>query len=280
LAKVRRVGGTEATGEILPEPWLDFRADVAKTARQIIVSHRVGRKVAGPLHDETIYGPTQKPGEFVVRKYLNALTCSMVADIRDEVVKQKVIGRLKEFGIEPGRGQEKIPTEIWKEPLWMNEEKKIPIRKVRLIRREATICAIRRNTAYVRPGSTHHMCLFQLSDTKGRKRKGAVFVSTLEAIQRVKRREPIIRHIHPNCPDAEFLLSLSGNEMVLLNHEGKEDLYRYETGASTTGQMWFRHHTVAGKSSDKIGRISKKPSTFQGRKVTVDSLGRIRWAND
>lgn len=75
-------------------------------------------------------------------------------------------------------------------------------------------------------------------------------------------------------------MSLSGNEIVLLEHNGKQELYRFVTAASTTGQMWFRHHTAAGKSSDKIGLASKAQNTFVGRKVTVDPIGRIRWAND
>jgi hypothetical protein len=44
--------------------------------------------------------------------------------------------------------------------------------------------------------------------------------------------------------------------------------------------MWFRYHTAGGKSSDKRGVVSKMPGTFEGRKVTVDPIGRIRWAND
>jgi CRISPR-associated endonuclease Csn1 len=153
----------------------------------------------------------------------------------------------------------------------------IPIRKVRLLRREKTIRRIRDDeSAYVKPGNTHHIVLFQMSNGK----RELISVSVLEAIQRIKRREPLIDRVHPSNTDAKFLMSLSQNEMVLMEHNGVEALYRFDTAASTSGQMWFRHHTAGGKSSEKLGVVSKMPNTFKARKVTVDPLGRIRWAND
>ena len=102
----------------------------------------------------------------------------------------------------------------------------------------------------------------------------------IDAAERWKRGEPIIQRIHPKIPEARFVMSLSLNEMVLLQHKGNEVLCRFESAAGTSHQMWFRIHTFAGKSADKRGQISKKPSTFDGIKVTVDVLGRIRRASD
>lgn len=279
----RRPDGIE---EQLPEPWSNFRADVEKAVNEIRVSYRVRRRVAGPLHRDTIYGSTDKPGEFVCRKALEELTPAMVAKIRDRTVRELIEARLRSHGIEPGRGEGKIPAETWKEPLWMPTPyrsefaSKIRIRKVRLVVPSESIRPIRADTAYVEPGNTHHLCLFEVVDTNGKTRREAVFVTILEAVERLHNREPLIRHTHPTNPNARFLMSLAGNELVLLQHNGKEDLYRFETAASTSQQMWFRHHTFAGKSSDKWGRISKMPNTLVARKVTVDPLGRIRTAND
>jgi len=277
LAKIRRRGGTRLTGEILPDPWPNFRKDVETAVNAINVSHRVRRKVAGALHEETIYGPTEQPGQFVYRKPIEALTLSMVDDIRDDSIKQLVTDRLKAFGIAPGKGN-KIPAEVWKEPLLMPSG--VPVKKVRLIKRDQTIQPIRGNTAYVKPGSNHHVCLFEFIDEQGKTKCDAIFVSTLEAAKRVIRKETLIQRVHPNRPEARFLMSLSKNEMVLLTHNGKEDLYRFEKASSTSGQMWFRYHTAAGKSNNKTGLVSKMPNTLIARKVTVDPLGNIRWAND
>jgi hypothetical protein len=102
----------------------------------------------------------------------------------------------------------------------------------------------------------------------------------LEAIRRIQAREPVIQRRHPTVASAKFLFSLSMNETVLLEHKGKEDLYRFVTAASTSKQMWFRHHMAGGRSTEKFGVVSKMPGTLKARKVSVDPLGRIRWAND
>jgi len=156
----------------------------------------------------------------------------------------------------------------------------IEIKKVRLIKHDESIRSIRGGKACVKPGSLHHLCLFEVADEHGRLKREAVFVTMLDAQERVRERQPVIRRLHPSRPQARFIMSLSGGEMLLLESGGRHELYRFETAASTSQQMWFRHHTFAGKSSDKRGQISKMPATFQARKVTVDPLGRVRWAND
>lgn len=278
LASIRRAGGTERTGEILDEPWDNFRDNVENVVNAIWVSHRVRRKVAGALHNDTIYGPTDKPDEYVYRKSVESLTPAMVEKIRDPVIRALVEERLRKHGIEPKRGGGKIPAEVWKEPLSMPSG--IPVRKVRLLVPSESIRPIRRGKAFVQPGNTHHLCLFERKDAKGKVYRDAVFVAMLDAKRRVQDGVTLFQKTHPDDPNAIFLMSLSGNELVLIPCDGREELYRFETAASTSKQMWFRHHTFAGRSTDKRGQISKKPGTFEGRKVTVDPLGRLRWSND
>ncbi len=262
----------------LAEPWKTFRDDVERAIQAINVSHRVRRKVAGALHEDTLYGPTAEPGVFVVRKPLTTLTPSMIEDIRDSAIRRLVIGRLEQFGVKHGRGsKDKIPADAWKVPLTMPSG--VVIKKVRLLKRDQTIQPIRSQSAYVKPGSLHHLCLYEW-EQNGKLVRDAVFVSMLEAINRVKRKEPIIMRIHPTQSNAKFVMSLSAGESVLIEHNGHEHLSTFETAASTSQQMWFRLHTAGGKSSDKSGVISKKPGSFVGRKVTVQPLGEIRWAND
>jgi CRISPR-associated endonuclease Csn1 len=258
----------------LPEPWPGFRGSVEEAVNAINVSHRVRRKVAGALHEETLYGPTTDPGLFAYRKPLESLTPAMIEDIRDAAIRNIVVARLAAFGIRPG-DRKKIPADVWKEPLKMPSG--VHVKKVRLVRRDQTIRPLRDGAAaYVKPGSTHHILLFELPNGK----RELIAVSMLEAIQRAKRREPLIQRRHPSSSDAKFLMSLSQNEMVLVEHNGQTGLYRFDTAAATSGQMWFRFHTAGGRSVDKLGVISKTPNTLKARKVTIDVLGRIRWAND
>ncbi len=275
LARLRRGRRDEPRDDFLPEPWTNFRAGVEQIVNAINVSHRVRRKVAGPLHEETVYGPTATPGEFVYRKPVESLTPQMVESIRDPVVRAIVIERLRAHGIEPGSDR-RIPSEVWKEPLQMPSG--VPIRKVRLVRRDLTIQPIRAGTAYVKPGSLHHLCIFEYSEN-GKTKRDAVFVSMLDAITRLKRREPVVQRTHPTRADAKFLMSLSRGEMVVATFQGKERLVCFRTAASTQGQIYFVAHTDARTSAD-TKKLVAKASTLKARKVTVDPIGRIRWAND
>ncbi|MBX9791407.1 MAG: type II CRISPR RNA-guided endonuclease Cas9 [Pirellulales bacterium] len=266
----------------LKEPWEGFRVAVVSVVNAIYVSHRVRRKVRGALHEDTIYGPVfengeQVAGRFVYRKALTALTPAMVPQIRDGVIRELVLARLAQHGIDPAAAA-KIPQEVWREPLRMPSG--VQIKKVRLLKTEGSVVPLRGELAFVKPGDVHHVMIFEHKDSKGQRRRIAEFVSLLEASQRVRDKRPLIDRSHADFPDASFVMSLSADECVLINHAGAMELYRFKTGASTSKQMWFQHHTAGGRGADKLMVISKMPATLDGRKVTVDLLGRIRWAND
>ncbi len=295
LSRIRHHGGTEKTGEVLPDPWKNFREAVENAVNAINVSHKVQRKVRGALHEETAYGPTQKhsdptsaprpwartwiekPSVFVYRKPLEALTLSMVDEIRDDAIRRIVQQRLEQFGVSAG-GKKGIPKEVWKEPLRMPSG--VVIKKVRLLKDDRTIQPVRNNAVFVKPGSLHHLCIFEFKNERGKPVREAVFVSMLEAVERLKRRDPLISKIHPKRPDAQFVMSLSRGETVLASFDGKhEKLVRFITAASTTQQMLFAVHTDARMSAE-LRKFSAMPKTLHGRKVLVDVLGRLRWAND
>ncbi len=269
-----------ARENVVPPPRDGFREEVQAAINAIHVSHRVQRKVAGALHEETIYARTAKDGEFACRKPIKDLKGSEVERIRDHAVRAKVIERLREFGIEPGRkkkGEDKkpIPAEAWARPLWMNEEKQIPILKVRLTKPDKTIQPIRGGAAYVKTGSNHHLCIFELPDGK----RKAEFVTMIEAARRAAKGEPLINKKHPSEPDAQFIMSLSKGELVLADWKGQERLLQYNTAASTQGQIYLVDPLDARPAAEKQKFVCNA-NTLLARKVTVDTLGRIRWAND
>jgi CRISPR-associated endonuclease Csn1 len=286
VQKLSRLYKTGESGAEL-EPWDHFRDAVVAALESINVSHRVQRKVGGALHKETIYGPVRKksvrgelvetPGEFVVRKPVESLTMAMVEDIRDPIIKKLVVGRIAEFEAKMGKSfRAAIPKDVWAQPLLMDSG--VPIKKVRFIKRDETIRPIRDN-AFVKPGSTHHLCIFEWTE-KGKKRREAVFVSMLEAIDRVKNRQPIISRNHPKRPEAKFVMSLSRGELVLAPKGGNQPMV-YNTAASTQGQIYFHLHTDARAAAERQKFVVTANSMSRdARKVTVDPIGRIRWAND
>ena len=226
--------------------------------------------------------PRTSPNRFVIRKPVDQLTLSMVPAIRDKTIRNIVEDRLREHGIEPGRGKgDKIPGEVWKEPLVMPSG--VPVQKVRFTKTDKTIRPIRGNTAFVKPGNLHHVCIFEIIDKKGRVKWLGEYVNMIDAAARSREGKALIQIQHPENPDAKFIMSLSQNEMLLAEFNGKEQLFRFASAVSTVQKIKLRHHTYAGNSSDPQTLIVKSIDRLRqmnARKVTVDPLGRIRWAND
>jgi CRISPR-associated endonuclease Csn1 len=326
------------------------------------VSHRVERKICGALHDDQPFGPVFDcdgelvSGTWVKRKSLLELSAAEVLCIRDTNshptrpgIRELVIQRLRNSLIDvrtvkPKRGKHKAvflnlatgsegtDKEVKAALSDVRMASGVPVRKVRVLVENDTIQEIRTKKAtdnndrtqiaYVKPNANHHLCLFEWQ-SKGKARRGAVFVSMLEAMNRIKlqsleratriaewkalglshkeikERLPAalseIADLHPlivrdplklpaddrkRIPaNAEFVMSLAGGEMVFGNFEGRQRLVAFNTAASTTGQMWFIEHTDARRSSE-AKKFTAKPNTLDCKKVTVDPLGRIRWAND
>lgn len=263
-------------GQAIATPWASFRQDVETKINGIYVSHRVRRKVAGALHEETIYGPTEKPGQFVYRKPLEALTPAMLEDIRDPTIRALVQRRVLETsGIKPG-DKGKIPKETWQEPLTMKSG--VVIKKVRLLKTEGTIRPLGKTGKCVKTGSNHHVCIFELEGKKGKKRV-TDFVAMLEASRRVRDGEPIIKKTHPEHADAVFLMSLSPGECVLADVAGVLRLLLYRTGKSTEGRLTFVDHADSRKDDD-VEKLTRTANSLMFSKVTVDPLGRLRRARD
>jgi CRISPR-associated endonuclease Csn1 len=278
LSRIRKAGGAKVNGESLPEPWPHFHQSIVDRIKAVRVSHRVRRKVAGKLHEETNYGPVHDQqgmvvdGTFVLRKPVEGLTPNEIESIRDKAIRKIVADA----------AQAALPLTDLKMPSG------VPIKRVRLLKADKTIQPIRlkqsqtagdpTQIAYVKPGSTHHLCIFEWTE-KGKTRRDAVFVTMIEAARRVRDGETIIRRAHPERPDAKFVMSLSAGEMVLANWKGQEKLLVFKTAASTQGQIYFAEHSDARRSGDYRKHVCNC-STIDARKVTVDPLGRIRWAND
>jgi CRISPR-associated endonuclease Csn1 len=164
LSRIRKAGGTRATGEVLDEPWPSFRDDVISRIRDIRVSHRPERKVSGALHEDTFYGPTPEAGVYVARKSVEALSPAEVPRIRDQAIRRIVEQRLVSYGLEVGRGK-KIDGPTWRKALAdLRMPSGVPVRKVRVLKNEQTILPVRESKpdqALVKPGSTHHLAIFE-----------------------------------------------------------------------------------------------------------------------
>jgi CRISPR-associated endonuclease Csn1 len=196
-----------------------------------------------------------------------------------------VMKKLSAHGIEVGRGKEKDAKKLKELLSNLTMPSGVPIKKVRILKNEKTIRPIRSgaSTSYVKPGSTHHLCIFEWEE-KGKRKRDAIFVSMLEATYRLHTKQPVIQFSPPDndvvIPAyAQFVCSLSSREAFLAEVEGRKVILMFNSAPSTTKQLRFYGNTDARKSGKRtMFRFSV--NTLTGRKVTIDLLGRVRWAND
>ncbi|GHT12022.1 hypothetical protein FACS1894170_06320 [Planctomycetales bacterium] len=218
------------TNQNFPIPWATFRLDAETAINDTVVAHRPKGRARGQLHEQSNYGATYKPNEektdanrildeYVIRKELTALSAAEFFKIRDDRIRQLVFARLAQFGIVPKVKSAAIGTlqfditpaqqkEAFAKPLYMppkngilppdeKDRAKYIIKKVRIVKSDKSVVPLRDDkTIYVKPGSTHHICLFEEETLKSKgsgknktavpiKKRISVFVTRLEANKRL-----------------------------------------------------------------------------------------------
>ena len=277
----KRIYRLKARGEKLDLPWDSFRLDVAESLNSIWVSHRSKRKVSGALHKETNYGKT-RDGLLVVRKPVQGLSKKEVEGICDPMIQQVIKDHIKDNGGDRAAALAAISEES---PLQMPSG--IPIRKVRTAIPYAHI-TIREGTeheTYVQSASTHHLAIFSLGD----ERYHFEPVTLYEASRRKRSNEPIVQKTYDEMPpEAEFLFHLCSGDSMMTTIDGQDKLFVFNTMATSSGQIWFAHHSDAAKAHKHpdtgVSLLrSCMPGSFEkkfpaAKKVNILPTGEVRSA--
>ena len=190
----------------MPKPWPTFVEDLKKVEQEILVSHytadnmsKQGRRrikqngktilckgdaARGALHNDTYYGAIETDGvvKYVKRVALSSLTERDIKNIVDDTVRQIIEKAIK--------GKEF--KDAMAGPIWMNEEKKIPIKKVRCYvpsvtnplhirrHRDESVKEYKRQFNVVNDRN-YLMAIYVGSDSKGKQKRDFDLVNMLEA---------------------------------------------------------------------------------------------------
>lgn len=282
----------------MPKPWKTFTEDVKQISENLLVSHYTpdnllkptkkvlrrrgviqrdesgrplyvqGDSARGSLHLQTFYGAIERDGEikYVVRKELASLSDKDIKNIVDDAVREKVEAAVSANGIS-----------ALQSIIWMNEEKRIPIRKVRLFaptvtnpltlkkQRFASEYEYKRDY-YVANESNYAIGIYEGIDGKGRRKKSFRLVNNLSAAQIAKANQVLLPDRIDNCYDLLYVLKIG--TMVLFYENDKSEVFGasqvelsrrlYKTvGISIMrvqqyeyGQMSFLHHEEARPSTE------------------------------
>lgn len=269
-----RDSAVRQTEPVLDPPFPNVRMQAEERVREIVISHRVRRKVSGSLHKETTYGHVGRATGtgpiaydwFVTRKPVEALTKSMLAD--DEAWPDAHIRDTLRAWIEAHGGDSK---KAFANGYPSVSEGGPPIRKVRVrIKQQARLMAKLKN-GYADLGNNHHMAVFRHPDGS----LETEIVSLFDAADRLRRRLPVIT---TERSGARLFMSLAQGDAVLFNDGKLKGLWIVQG-------VWSAGPIVLWRAEDASGTSVFRPTATSiiqsgGRKVSVDPIGRIRKASD
>ncbi len=268
----------------LDPPWQTVRTDAARAVAQIVVSHRVRKKVSGPLHAEMPLGYTNQDvtkngttsGIFVKRMSvdklsLETLKIGRVEDmsrrakfvVRDKAVRAALRAHLEATNKAPAKAYPPYPRVSADGP---------EIRKVRVLTIQQKELMVPVANGFADPKNNHHIAIYRLPDGK------VTFevVTLFEASRRLAKREPIVKK---ECADGGMrIMSLSAGDALLFEIGEKKGIW-IVCGTWANGQIVLERNTDAAAST------TWRPSPGAvieagGRKVALDPIGRIRTAGD
>jgi CRISPR-associated endonuclease Csn1 len=274
-------------------PWDSFEDDLAEAISQVNVSHKVQRKVKGQLHKEKFYKKHTKglyKGKYTIRKTLDStFKLSSAKRICDNKIRRLVIQKLNGF--------KNNPKDAFSKPLYITDKEgknKSKVNKVTIWEdfKDDNMLEIRPKVFVVRP-ENHHIEIFK-RNAGGLSEFRCKTWDMWDVKNRIKNNEQIILKRHPEFPDLEFVMSLSKGETVELNGKNgirvlarvKEVGRDVNDGKSTDIHFWEVHvATIEGRITKETSNAYRVRSmndfkNLEIKKVTVDSLGRIRRAND
>ena len=277
-----------ATKPLFPKPWPTFTEDVKAVADELLVSHHTvdnmpkpGRKrlrirgkvqhnaegkpiyvqgdtARGSLHKDKFYGAIKRDDKivYVIRKGIPDLKESDINHIVDDVVKQKVIAAKEKYGF-------KYLSNMDEYPIWMNEEKQIQIKKVRLRldysggvsdplvlkkHRDKSRHEYKRNY-YVVNDENYCMAIYEGTDAKGKTKRSFQLLNNLDAAKFFNGKTSRYDLV-PQSDDNGYPLKciLRTGTMVLFYEKSADELYD-----CTKKELVKRLYKVSGMETD--GRI-------------------------
>ena len=283
----------KSKGQFTP-PWSPFVEDIRKIQDELLVAHysedrmqkrakryvrtskgkvlTAGDAARSSLHNDTYYGAIQvgEDIKYVVRKSLDAIEEKDVKNIVDEAVRHK---------IEEAIADCKSLKEAVEKGIWMNEAKRIPIKKVRLftpsVTRPMNIRQQRdqsrheyKRQYHVMNDRNYMMAIYVGQNERGKEKRDFELISNLVAADKSKKsgqQQPLVPIVKNGLPLA---YQLKIGTMVLLyeknpeevwtlsNQELQKRLYKV-TGLSSMlissynyGTIGLVHHQEARPSSD------------------------------
>lgn len=263
------------------KPWSTFVEDIEKVQDEILVYHYTpdnmpkqgrrrilidGKKVLskgdaarGSLHNDTYYGAIESDGvvKYVKRINLASMKENDVKNIVDDTVRGIIETAINEKGFK----------EAMSSTIWMNEEKQIPIKKVRCytpsvtkplnIRQQRDVSSKEYKQQYhVTNDSNYLLALYIGKDKKGKEKREFEIINMLQTAQYFKTSNDKVAVGNNIVPiksehDYPFAYSLKIGTMVLLYEKSPNEVW--DASVKERGRRMYK---ITGLSSMTINGCS------------------------
>ncbi|MCR4808569.1 MAG: CRISPR-associated protein Csn1 [Prevotella sp.] len=304
------------------KPWPSFVSDIKQIQDELLIAHyskdnmpkqakryvrdskggkvlTQGDTARSSLHNETYYGAIERDGEvkYVVRKSLESLDEKDVKNIVDGEVRSKVENAILLHG---------SLKKALEETIWMNEEKQIPIKKVRVftgsvtrpihIRQQRDLSRHEYKRQYhVQNDRNYMMAIYVGQDKKGKEKREFELVNNITAANFYRRsndKTPMDNQLVPLYSKSGYELryKLKIGTMVLLYENGPEEVWELDrrnlqkrlykvTGMSSMviqgkyefGTIEMVHHQNA-KPSSEIKKVNGEYKSDEGFRPGIKML--------
>lgn len=287
------------------KPWPTFVEDIKKVQDKILVYHYTpdnmpkqgrrrikinGQKVLckgdaarGSLHNDTYYGAIENDGQvkYVKRIDLTSLKESDVKNIVDDTVREIIKAAIREKGFKDAMAG----------TIWMNEEKQIPIKKVRCFtsirnplsfnkkkQRDLSDKEYKRNY-YVTTDGNYMVALYVGSTKTGKRKTFLEFVNMMEAADYYKTsndKSVVAHNIVPlKKDDCQLALIIKKGTLVIFFKETKEEVWEYSQNEivrnlyyvsviESDGRVTFKYHQEA-RQDKELPRNDNKTSDMRSK---------------
>lgn len=246
---------------------LDVEVDGIKKKKKVLCK---GDAARGLLHSDTYYGAIENDGVVRYVKRINLASMKKVADVKnivDDAVRGIVEAAIREKGFK----------EAMAGTIWMNEEKQIPIRKVRCYtsiknpisfdkkkQRDLSDKEYKRNY-YVTTKGNYIVALYVGSTKTGKRKTFYEFVNMMEAAgyYKTSNDKSVVGHniVPLEKDDCQLAFILKKGTMVIFYKETKEEVWDYSqketvrnlyyvSEIESDGRVTFKYHQEARRDKE------------------------------
>lgn len=245
---------------------LDVEVDGIKKKKKVLCK---GDAARGLLHSDTYYGAIENDGvvKYVKRINLASMKVTDVKNIVDDAVRGIVEAAIREKGFK----------EAMAGTIWMNEEKQIPIKKVRCYtsiknpisfdkkkQRDLSDKEYKRNY-YVTTKGNYIVALYVGSTKTGKRKTFYEFVNMMEAAgyYKTSNDKSVVEHniVPLEKDDCQLAFILKKGTMVIFYKETKDEVWDYSqketvrnlyyvSGIESDGRVTFKYHQEARRDEE------------------------------